>query len=97
MKSLAKLRKEQIERDMRDTKAFNVILWFLLNTLHGAPWDWGKVRLQRVYDACLELIYSNKDDFTIGYSLEAWAERMGLTEEEFYKRKAERERDNGAV
>lgn len=94
MKVFGKERKKQLQQlkmDMRDARAFSVILWFVLNTLHFDPWNWHKVRLQRVYDAVLERMYSQKDDRFVGMILEDWAMKMGLTEEAFWERKKAKE------
>ncbi len=91
MKSLAKQRKEQFERDVRDAMAFNLMLWFMLKALSGFPWKWGAVRLQRVYDAVLELMYQHRGDDDIARDLKEWGIEMGLTEDAFLKRKAARE------
>lgn len=94
MKVFGKERKKQLEQmknDLRDARAFSLILWFVLNVLHGPPWNWAEKRLQRVYDATLELIYSNRDDRFIGDLLENWAVKMGLTESAFWERKKAKE------
>lgn len=87
MKSNVKKR----QQDQRDHAAFLVLLWFVLNTLHFEPWNWAEKRLQRVFDAALKRMYDNKDDEWIGWILEDWAIKMGLTEEDFIKRELERE------
>lgn len=89
MKSLAKMRQEQQKNAQRDAAAFSVILWFCLNTIAGEL-KYGQKRLQRLYDGVLELMYSNRDDVMVGYLLEDWAIKNGLTEEAYRIRRAEK-------
>ena len=87
MKSLAKVRQEQQKNAQRDAAAFSVILWFCLNTI-SKELNYGQKRLQRLYDAVLELMFSNRDDVMVGYLLEDWAIKNGLTEEAYRIRKS---------
>lgn len=93
MKANVKQRQKQIENCVReamqaerDRKVFNVIIWFILNALHHAPFNFGKVRLIRVYDCVMNILLKYQDDYTVGYDLEDWAEKMEITEEHFWKR-----------
>lgn len=79
-----------MENSMRDAKAFSVILWFVLNTI-SVQLNFGQKRMQRLYDAVLELMYSNKEDVMVGYVLEDWAEKNGLTEGAYFRRRANKD------
>ena len=83
MKANTKQR-QQLQRDVR---AFTLMLWYVLNTLHWDPWNWGPVRLQRLYDAAMERMYDNSSDEWAGWIIEDWAIKMGLTEKDRLARK----------
>ena len=93
MKVMDRNRQKKLKQDLRDAKAFNVMMWYLLIVLHHEPWNWGKKRLQRFYDTVLETMYADRNDKWVGLILEDWAIKMELTEEAFWKRKAAK--DNG--
>lgn len=94
MKANVKSRRQQINdcvqkamQAERDKQVFNVIIWFILNALYHEPFNFGKVRLTRVYDCVMNILWKYQDDSTVGYELESWAEKMELTEDDFWERK----------
>lgn len=98
MKVFGKERKKQLKQvqmDIRDAKAFNLMLWFMVNVFYNDPWNYGPKRLQRIYDAVLDSMYESRDDKWVGWILEDWAIKMGLTEDDYAKRRAAR--GNGQV
>lgn len=96
MKVFGKERKKQLrqlEMDLRDAKAFNIILWFVLNAIAGVL-NFGPKRLQRIYDSTLQLMYENRWDKDVGWFLEAWAIKNGLTEEAMLERMKGKQHEN---